>query len=221
MVDCLRTTFSERVTTEQSQLQNGSDDGATSLLIERTNGQVQVVEEDNERTNVKIGAKIFLNQFSTQNLQWALDQLYRVLKVEHLDNLILAYHPTTNAITNGVTHENGTAKAATTNGSPVENGTEAVLQWGSGHTTAQSDLLALWTVLETYATEKKITQLGIADLDTNSLKTLFYSATVRPTIAQINLQACCVVPPSLQEFCSGNDIQLLTHSDPEGEKIGI
>lgn len=155
---------------------------------------------------MKIGAKIFLNQYSTKNLRWALDQLYRVLSVESLDNLILAYHPTTTA-SNGVL----------TNGSQGnESGSEAVMEWGSGHASAQEDLISLWKVLEEYAQEKKISQLGIADLDVNSLKELFAAATVRPTIAQINLQACCVVPPALQEFCNQNDIQLLTHSDPEG-----
>lgn len=176
---------------------------------QQVNGQaVQVVEEGSERSQVKIGAKIFLNQYSTENLKEALDQLYRVLSVEHLDNLILAYHPTKQS--SGGEKQNGT-----TNGSPAENGED--VHWGSGHATAQADLLAMWRVLEGYAKEKKITQLGIADLDVNSLKELFEAAAVRPAIAQINLQACCVVPPSLQEFCNQNVIQLLTHSDPEGE----
>lgn len=213
MVDCLRATFAEQVPSEQ----NGDAEATGPKLLERTNaGQLQVVEEGSERSNVKIGAKIFLNQNSTENLRWALDQLYRVLNVEHLDNLILAYHPSaaTAAIANG-TIENGSSN--TTNGS-TENGSEAVLQWGSGHATAKSDLISLWKVLEEYAKEKKITQLGVADLDATSLKKLYEAATSRPTIAQINLQACCVVPPSLQEFCNQNDIQLLTHSDPEGKR---
>lgn len=162
---------------------------------------------------MKIGAKIFLNQNSTENLRFALDQLYHVLNVEHLDNLILAYHPSAAATVNGA-NENGLS--ATTNGSTENGSNEAVLTWGSGHATAKSDLISLWKVLEEYKEEKRITQLGVADLDATSLKKLYEAATARPTIAQINLQACCVVPPSLQEFCNQNDIQLLTHSDPEG-----
>lgn len=209
LLDCLRTTFAETVTSEQQQ--NG-DDAPAAKLLARTNSQVQVVEENSERSQVKIGAKIFLNQYSPENLRWALDQLYRLLNVDSLDNLILAYHPTNTSSSNGV-QENG---KATANGGS-ENGTEAVMEWGSGHVNAQSDLISLWKVLEEYAEEKKITQLGIADLDVKSLKELYEVATARPTIAQINLQACCVVPPALQEFCNQNDIQLLTHSDPEGE----
>jgi glutamate--cysteine ligase regulatory subunit len=63
----------------------------------------------------------------------------------------------------------------------------------------------------------QIGQLGIADLDVDSLKEIYHSSTVHPTITQINLSACCVVPPPLQEFCNSNDIQLLTHSDPQRE----
>lgn len=209
MLDCLRTTFAEQVISEQQQ--NG-DDAPAARVLARTASQVQVVEEGSERSQVKIGAKIFLNQYSTENLRWALDQLYRVLNVDHLDNLILAYHPTSDAQV-----ANGSENAATTNGG-AENGSEAVQEWASGHATAQADLIALWRVLEEYAQEKKICQLGIADLDVSTLRELFDTATVRPTIAQINLQACCVVPPPLQEFCNANDIQLLTHSDPEGVK---
>lgn len=222
LVDCLRATFAEQTISEVQQ--NGDVLAEPSArILERTNaGQVQVIEEGGERSNVKIGAKIFINQNSTENLRWALQQLYRTLNVEHLDNLILAYHPT--KTTNGVVTENGGTTTTTTNGTTTaENGgsSEAVLQWGHGHVTAQNDLIALWKVLEEYAKEKRISQLGVADLDASSLKKLYDEAETRPTIAQINLQACCVVPPSLQEFCNKNDIQLLTHSDPEGENLII
>ena len=184
----------------------------TTFATQQHSGPVQVVEEGGERSQVKIGAKIFLNNASTDHLRSALTELYNVLNVDHLDNLILSFHPTQS--TNG-TANNGTSD---TNGSATENGSsEAVLEWATGHASAQSDLMRLWRVLEEYAKDNKIKQLGIADLDVKSLKELFEAATSRPTIAQINLQACCVVPPSLQEFCNQNDIQLLTHSDPEGE----
>lgn len=176
---------------------------------------------EHERDNVKIGAKIFVNRKSTENLRWAVDNLIQVvLKVGHLDNLILAYHPPPSP----AVHENGTTNGNSENNGEVngngESPKEGVLEWGVGqHASALTDLKELWKVLEEYAADKKITQLGIADLDTTSLKDLFETAQIRPTIAQINLQACCVVPPSLQEFCSQNDITLLTHSDLEGKNI--
>ncbi|KAK9755045.1 hypothetical protein QE152_g766 [Popillia japonica] len=51
----------------------------------------------------------------------------------------------------------------------------------------------IWKVLELYTKNKKIGQIGLADLE---------EAT------------CCVVPPTLQAFCKDNEVQLLTHSDP-------
>lgn len=44
---------------------------------------------------------------------------------------------------------------------------------------------------------------------------------VKPNIIQINLATCCVVPPALQEFTKQNDIQLLTHSDPDRKYFGF
>ncbi len=43
---------------------------------------------------------------------------------------------------------------------------------------------------------------------------------VKPSIHQINLSACCVVPEDLQIFCKEHDIRILTHNDPSG-KISV
>ena len=32
---------------------------------------------------------------------------------------------------------------------------------------------------------------------------------------QVNLRSCCVVPEDMTEFTKGNNLKLLTHSDPE------
>lgn len=39
---------------------------------------------------------------------------------------------------------------------------------------------------------------------------------VKPSINQVNLTTCCVIPPELTEFAKEHDIQLLTHCDPPG-----
>lgn len=169
-----------------------------------------------ERGNIKIGAKVFLNSAEPELLREALNNLLTVLNVNDLDNLILAYHPA---------HNHNKAENGTTNGS--QNGGTAlasslpkdgVLTWGNGDT-AVTDLKELWRTLESYADNNRIRQLGIADLDTDTLADLYASCRIKPAIAQINLSACCVVPPEMQEFCAKHDIQLLTHSDSEGEFI--
>lgn len=77
-----------------------------------------------------------------------------------------------------------------------------------------SGLQDMWTVIEELAEQKKFGDVGVSDIDTDVFITLYNWAKVKPTIIQINLAVCCVVPPVLQEFCKNNNVQLLTHSDP-------
>lgn len=194
-------------------------DAKTGLLT-RTNDDLLQKVQEHERANVKIGAKVFLNHPHPELLHEAIDTLLNVLQIQHFDNLILAYHPSDESevkingnaagkLTNG--HQNGTSSSSLSSSLPKE----SLITWG-GSDNAIEDLKKLWRALETYATDKRICQLGIADLDTDTLIELYQSCTIKPTIAQINLNACCVVPPSMQEFCTKNEIQLLTHSDSDG-----
>lgn len=216
LLDCIELTLSDCVVNEENGNISRKNDDLTAKIIEH------------ERCSIKIGAKVFINRACPKNLESAIDGLLGILGVDYLDNLILAYHPQTTGDIDG--HSNGNSSGRLQNGhnSAAEEPSvasiyatsvpkERSIEWG-GHSIAAalSDLKKLWNVLETYAEQKKITQLGIADLDTESLIDLYTNCTIKPTITQINLSACCVVPPSLQEFCNKHDIQLLTHSDPEG-----
>lgn len=75
----------------------------------------------------------------------------------------------------------------------------------------------IWQTLEDYAEEKKILQIGLSDVEENTFLAIYDWAKVKPSIIQINLATCCVVPPTLQAFCKENEVQLLTHSDPSGK----
>lgn len=186
---------------------------AKSGHITRNNDDLLAKVAEFERDNIKIGAKVFLNSAEPALLREALNNLLTVLNVNDLDNLILAYHPAhkaENGTTNGA--QNGTAALAS---SLPKDG---VLTWGNGDK-AVADLKELWRTLESYADNNRIRQLGIADLDTDTLADLYASCRIKPAIAQINLSACCVVPPEMQEFCAKHEIQLLTHSDSEGERL--
>lgn len=72
----------------------------------------------------------------------------------------------------------------------------------------------IWNILERYTMDKKIIQIGLSDVEEAVFRAIYEWATVKPAIIQINLTTCCVVPPTLQAFCKDNDVQLLTHSDP-------
>lgn len=191
LVDSLRSTFAEAEVVES--------DG--SQLVTRKNNDLLEKMKEHSRTDIKIGAKIFLNHYSETCLTDAVEKLFGTLNVSYLDNLILAFHPRA-AESNGTEEINGEVK-------------EGVIEWAVGSDDAVGNLRKLWSLLEKYAKDKKIGQLGIADLDVDSLKDLYDGSSVHPSIAQINLAACCVVPPQLQEYCLKNEIQLLTHSDPQ------
>lgn len=75
----------------------------------------------------------------------------------------------------------------------------------------------IWKTLEKLVLNGKVLQIGVADVEETIFKSIYEWAKIKPSIIQINLATCCVVPPTLQSFCKENDVQLLTHSDPIGE----
>ncbi|XP_024086137.1 glutamate--cysteine ligase regulatory subunit [Cimex lectularius] len=76
------------------------------------------------------------------------------------------------------------------------------------------ELHSLWTVLEDYTRHGKLERIGISDLDTDSFIELYNWSSIKPSLVQLGLAGCCVVPPKLQDFAKAHDIQLLTHGDP-------
>ncbi|XP_037917299.1 glutamate--cysteine ligase regulatory subunit [Hermetia illucens] len=189
LIDCLAVTMTESIFNEkEKQLQRAHNELAEKI-------------DEHGRDDIKVGVKIFLNNDSVEYLNEAVIATLKVLNLECLDNVILAYHPCSKSghTANGVVDE------------AIKNDN---FEWGANNGDAINNLKELWTHLEKFAKSKKICQLGIADLDVDSLKELHQSAVVPPSVAQINLSACCVVPPPLQQFCTANDIPLLTHSDP-------
>ncbi|XP_022168738.1 glutamate--cysteine ligase regulatory subunit [Myzus persicae] len=88
-----------------------------------------------------------------------------------------------------------------------------ILAFNHGKDTLLADLLTLWSILEGYVNKQKITRIGVSDIDTDLFISLYNNSIIKPTIVQINLNSCCVVPEALQEFTKDNEIQLLTHSD--------
>uniref|UniRef100_A0AAG5DJD2 GCS light chain n=1 Tax=Anopheles atroparvus TaxID=41427 RepID=A0AAG5DJD2_ANOAO len=207
LTDCLRSTFGEAEVVELQP--SDSATGQHRRLITRRNNDLLEKVREHPRADIKIGAKIFLNRFSEAAVTEAVEKLFSTLNVSYLDNLIVAYHPT--GVTAGA---NGNGEAPDDEEQEVEV-KEGVIEWAVGSDNAVGNLKKLWAILERYASDGKIGQLGIADLDADSLKALYDASTVHPSIAQINLAACCVVPPQLQAYCNQNEIQLLTHSDPQ------
>uniref|UniRef100_A0A1A9W433 GCS light chain n=1 Tax=Glossina brevipalpis TaxID=37001 RepID=A0A1A9W433_9MUSC len=187
---------SECATNNQSRADDQIEFRENDGQVLRSNTQLKQKITENARNEISIGAKLFMNKNSKGCFKEAANALMTTLDVDHVDNLVLTYHPKI---------------------SPYPDASAATLQCQSVHRWGNylNELKELWFCLEDFVLQNQINQLGITDLDTEALKLLCQPTHVKPTIAQINLAACCVVPPPLKEFCTQHDIQLLTHSDPD------
>ncbi|KIW87244.1 uncharacterized protein Z519_12147 [Cladophialophora bantiana CBS 173.52] len=70
-----------------------------------------------------------------------------------------------------------------------------------------------WRVLESLYDEGVISQLGVSEFSSERLARFLPEVRVRPTVDQINVKDCCVVPKSLITYAKENKIELLTHAD--------
>ncbi|XP_026499379.1 glutamate--cysteine ligase regulatory subunit [Vanessa tameamea] len=190
--------------------------------ITRPHDDVHNKMAEEERKNLKIGVKIFINEDSTTALTECMENVFTALHTEHIENVILAYNPD---VPTRVEARDENTKSTFTKASPISLGSN-VGRVSSTEIEADSEadarkceailpgIKVLWAVLEDYVKDGRVQQLGVADVGGGCLRKLHAWARVKPTIAQINLASCCVVPPSLHAFCRANDVQLLTHADP-------
>lgn len=139
---------------------------------------------------IKVIVKIFINNFYDDTIDDIIDILPKVCVTE--PSVILAYHPT----------------------SKVENSDKFV--WGDDCEEYRKKFKKCWTTLRNAKLDGKITSLGVSDIDLESINKIF-DDVVDFSVLQINTTTCCVVPPELTAFCKEREIQLLTHSDPQGE----
>ncbi|XP_065582002.1 glutamate--cysteine ligase regulatory subunit-like isoform X2 [Artemia franciscana] len=79
----------------------------------------------------------------------------------------------------------------------------------------KEQLFEVWPVAENLVDDGLVSCLGVSDVETQTFVLLHEKSRLKPEIVQINLEACCVVPPELASFARANDIQLLTHNDPK------
>ena len=70
-----------------------------------------------------------------------------------------------------------------------------------------------WKVLEDYHDRGIISQLGVSEFSSDRLDKFLPEVSVRPTVDQINVKDCCVVPKALILYAKEKSIELLTHND--------
>ena len=74
-------------------------------------------------------------------------------------------------------------------------------------------MVQTWRVLESLQEQGMIAQLGVAEFGCERLARFLPHTKVKPSVDQINLKDCCVVPKSLILYAKQEKIQLLTHND--------
>ncbi|KAG6461314.1 glutamate--cysteine ligase regulatory subunit [Manduca sexta] len=193
-----------------------------AVVITRPHDDVHKKMAEEERKNLKIGVKIFIDEDSTTALIECLENVFSALQTEYIDNVILSYNPD---LQNREDNDDGnTRNNYATKASPISLSSNARISTSEMEADSEADarkceailpgIKVLWAVLEDYVRKGRVLQLGVADVGGGCLRRLHGWARERPAIAQISLAACCVVPPALHAFCKDNDVQLLTHADP-------
>ncbi|CAG7946526.1 unnamed protein product [Penicillium nalgiovense] len=74
-------------------------------------------------------------------------------------------------------------------------------------------MVQTWQVLESLHDQGVIAQLGVAEFGSERLARFLPHTKVKPSVDQINLKDCCVVPKHLILYAKQEQIQLLTHND--------
>jgi glutamate--cysteine ligase regulatory subunit len=70
-----------------------------------------------------------------------------------------------------------------------------------------------WRVLEELHAKGTIAQLGVSEFSSLRLEKFLPELKVQPSVDQINVKDCCVVPKSLITYAKERNIELLTHND--------
>lgn len=84
---------------------------------------------------------------------------------------------------------------------------------GNKETEQIENILKTWRTLEALHEKGTIAQLGLAEFGSERLQRFLPRTKVRPSVDQINVRDCCVVPKSLILYAKQEGIELLTHND--------
>ncbi|KAK9360246.1 hypothetical protein V1504DRAFT_408391 [Lipomyces starkeyi] len=86
-----------------------------------------------------------------------------------------------------------------------------------GSSISEQDIFDIWTVAVRTADWYKVRSVGVSDFSTARLEALIKFSKrmglALPSINQINIRDCCVLPPSLLALAKENGVKLLAHND--------
>jgi glutamate--cysteine ligase regulatory subunit len=87
---------------------------------------------------------------------------------------------------------------------------------GSSHDSEASSMETMvqtWRTLESLKEQGLIDQLGVSEFGSDRLAKFLPETKIKPSVDQINVKDCCVVPKMLILYAKENKIELLTHND--------
>ncbi|MCJ1390569.1 hypothetical protein MMC18_003429 [Xylographa bjoerkii] len=76
-----------------------------------------------------------------------------------------------------------------------------------------NDMIETWRTLEELHAKGVVAQIGLAEFGSERLRKFLPRTNIRPSVDQINVRDCCVVPKSLILYAKQEKIELLTHND--------
>ena len=158
-----------------------------------------------ERSQYDITAKLFFLPSTTlarrgAHARDAVERVLRELRAPSLDLLILSFP----GVTFDADDDDADDDADASNEDPCPS---------SGEAQALDEMLPPWRALEELYAQGVVGQLGLAEFSSERLEKFLPHAAVRPSVDQINVRDCCVVPKSLILYGRAAKIELLTHND--------
>ena len=75
------------------------------------------------------------------------------------------------------------------------------------------EMIETWRALEELHKKGTVAQIGLSEFGSERLKKFLPKTRIRPSVDQINVRDCCVVPKSLILYAKQEKIELLTHND--------
>ena len=153
-----------------------------------------------ERSQYDITVKLFFlpNTSAKQRCEHAQEAINLVLKEFHMPSidLLIVSFP-------GVTFD-----------ADDEDEDEEEPNWIQGGDSEDLNAMAeTWKALEYLHDQGLAVQIGLSEFGSERLQKFLPKTKVRPSVDQINVRDCCVVPKSLILFAKQEKIELLTHND--------
>ena len=152
-----------------------------------------------ERSQYDITAKLFFLPSTALECRGvhardAIDCVLRDLRMPSLDLLIVSFP--------GVTFDADDEDEGNTEDAD-----------GAEEARHSDEMIRAWRVLEELHDQGKVRQLGLAEFSKARLREFLPQTRIRPSVDQINVRDCCVVPKSLILYSKAEEIELLTHND--------